>query len=288
MTEWNTIETTVSGRRVVADRLGTGLSVLLIHGIPGWRGTWHATGSILSGSHDVVVPDLLGFGSSDAPAGDGHAAEQAQALQQLVDALDIDRVHVAGFDFGGPVAVSLLRRIPDRIASLTLIATNVFVDTPIPLPLKIARCRGLGDAAFRVFMGRAGLSMMWVAAVRNRRAFPFSRYRQALASPSDVRSTRAIFLNSLRNLESLYAPIQATLPDVGVPTSVIWGDADPFFPTDVGRRTAAAIPGAGYVELARCGHFVPEEYPDATARIIAATVRTALSGLPGTHRESTR
>lgn len=44
---------------------GSAPPVLLLHGIPGWRGTWREVASRLAPAHVVVVPDLAGFGHSD-------------------------------------------------------------------------------------------------------------------------------------------------------------------------------------------------------------------------------
>lgn len=277
MREWQTLKTTVNGLEMTFDRAGKKdhPTVLLLHGIPGWRGTWHAAGAILAQSCNVIVPDLLGFGNSAEPAKGCHAEGQASALAALLDSLDLKSVHVAGFDYGGPVALCLLRRHPKRIETLTLLATNAFRDTPIPPPLKIAKVPMLGEAAFRVIMGKTGLSMMWFAAVRDKKAFPRDRYRQALEFPAGVRWTRQIFINSLRHLDALYRPIEESLSSITVPTTVIWGDADPFFPVSVGKRTTAAIPGARYLEFTQCGHFVPEEQPSQVASAISQSILAA-------------
>src|SRR5512138_452443 len=185
-------------RTLAADAWGgDGPPVLLLHGIPGWRGTWRAVAERLAPGHRVIAPDLLGFGDSDAAPRGAHAREQAEALAAAIDGLGWDRVHVAGFDFGGPTAVLLAALLPGRVRSLALAATNLFPDTPVPPPLRVARVPLLGEAAFRVAFGRAGLLAMWRAAAGDRRAFPLARYREALASGQGVASTRRIFLASL-------------------------------------------------------------------------------------------
>ena len=69
----------------------------------------------------------------------------------------------------------------------------------------------------------------------------------------------------LRQLPRLYQPIEDTLPAIGVPTVVIWGDRDMFFAAEQGQRTADAIPGAEFILLPGCGHFPPVERPEAVA-----------------------
>lgn len=264
---------TFESSHIAYDRYGDGPPILLLHGIPGWRGNWARVARLLGSTCSVIVPDLMGFGESGPAPHDNHAAGQSRALVHLLDALGLESVHLAGFDFGGPVAVTLLRDHPARVRSLALLATNVFTDTPVPLPLRIARVPIAGDLAFRMLMGRTGQRMLWIPATRNRRAFPWARYRQVLQFAQGVTSTREIFFNSLRDLDRLYRPIEAHLPRISVPTTVLWGTADPFFPVSVGRRTAAAIPGARYVEIDDCGHFIPEEQPALVARELSAALR---------------
>jgi pimeloyl-ACP methyl ester carboxylesterase len=76
-------------------------------------------------------------------------------------------------------------------------------------------------------------------------------------------------------LDNLYRPIEETLGSISVPTLVVWGDSDPFFPVAIGRRTAAAMPNATFLPLRDCGHFLPEEHPLAVADAIATLLGTA-------------
>ena len=158
---WITHSITVRNTQLTVDVSSEGgTPVLLLHGIPGWRGTWHAAGQLLAQAHRVVIPDLAGFGESAPLPGHSHAREQAEIMFDMLDRLRIGEVNVAGFDFGGPVAIWMYRINPRRIRTLTLLATNTFTDTPIPAPLRVARVPYLGEAVFRLMMGKLGLAMM--------------------------------------------------------------------------------------------------------------------------------
>lgn len=146
---WITQTVTVGTTPVTVDISSErGVPVLLLHGIPGWRGTWHAAGRLLARSCRVVIPDLPGFGASPPLPGDSHAAEHAAAMFEMLDRLDIREVHVCGFDFGGPIAVAMYRTQPHRIRTLTLLATNTFTNTPIPRPCASLGCRFLAKRRF--------------------------------------------------------------------------------------------------------------------------------------------
>ncbi len=242
--------------------------VILLHGIPGWRGTWRHVAQLLATRTHVVAPDLAGFGKSSAGPPEFHAADHARLIVALIRTLGLQRVHLVGFDFGGPTAVMVCAQAPELVATLTLAATNVLTDTVIPLPLQLIRPPVVGDVFARLLFGRPGLTMMWFAAVARRDRFPLTDYRAMLRFPQGVTSTRRLFQASLRDLPGLYGPVHAALSGIQMPCTVVWGERDPFFPTAVGKRTAANIPGARFVQLKGCGHFLPAEDPGGFARVV--------------------
>jgi pimeloyl-ACP methyl ester carboxylesterase len=253
--------------------------VILLHGIPGWRGTWRPVAQLLAPRAHVVAPDLAGFGESSAAPAAFHAADHARLIVALIRTLGLGRVHLVGFDFGGPTAVMVCAQAADLVGTLTLAATNVLTDTGIPLPLQLVRPPVIGDVFARLLFGRTGLSMMWFAAVARRDRFSLADYRAMLRFPQGITSTRRLFQASLRDLPGLYGPVHAALGGIQVPCTVVWGDRDPFFPVAVGERTAAHIPGARLVQLKGCGHFLPAEDPAGFARAVEQRV----SGNTGTH-----
>jgi pimeloyl-ACP methyl ester carboxylesterase len=262
---------TIAGQTLAVDMAGPSDAppVVLLHGIPGWRGTWRRVARRLGGRARVIAPDLAGFGESSAAPTGFHAAGQARLVVELIRTLHLGPVHLVGFDFGGPVAVLARAQAPDVVATLTLAATNLLTDTPIPLPLQAVRPPLVGDLFARLFFGRPGLTLMWSAAVGRRERFSLGEYRTMLRFAEGVRSTRRVFQASLRDLPGLYGPVEAALGGIDVPTRVIWGERDPFFPVAVGRRTAARIPNARFEVLKGCGHFLPMEDPEGVAAAIA-------------------
>lgn len=239
---------------------GRGSSVVLLHGIPGSRKTWNDVVPLITGKARILVPDLLGFGSSPDGSGKGHAFEQAEAVLAMLDACEVRDAHLVGFDFGGPVAVALHALAPERINRLTLIATNLLTDTPVPLPLRITRLPVLGELMFRILFSRPGLIALWRSATVDRRSFTLRAFMQSIDRRGNVTSRR-IFLASMRRLMQLYGEIEAELPKIEVPVTLVWGGEDPFFSVATGDRSASRIRGAKFIVFSDCGHFVPGEKP---------------------------
>ena len=247
---------------------GTGPVVVLLHGIPGSAASWTEVAARLASRHRVLVPDLIGFGESSRSAdiAELHAKGQAQALLQTLDALSIRKATIVSHDFGGPVALSLWAQAPDRFAQLGLVSTNAFRDTPIPFPLVATTWPVVGGLARATLFSAPSLRMMLRQGVGEPKMV-----LDALGAVGDREQASAIatiFSASLTRLAELYLPVEQSLPTVAVPTVVAWGDRDPFFSVEQGRRTAGAIPRARFELLEGAGHFLPEERPEKMASLI--------------------
>jgi len=241
---------------------GTGESMLLLHGIPGSSLAWKNVGAHLAKKYQVIIPDLQGFGQSDWPHDDYYMKAQAEALKDLLNGLGITSFYLGGHDFGGPVAITLMRLFPEfQVKGLVLSATNVFTDTYVPPPLRLAKVPGLSTVMFAAMAGnRAGLWMMYQAATKNKREASWAQFKQHL-TPAGMKLTRLIFQRSLADLQGNYREVEAMLGRIDIPTLVLWGDRDPFFAPSVGERIQKAIPDSDLTIYPSTGHFVPEERP---------------------------
>lgn len=241
---------------------GEGPPVVFLHGIPGSALTWEGVATRLQEQYRVVVPDLRGFGRSDAPAGDYYMEGQARAIKELLDSLDIEECVLVTHDFGGPVGLTMMRLFPElTVDGLVLSATNVFTDTYVPPPLRVAKFPVVSTVFFQLMVGnRFGLRMLYQGAVKRKDTATWAHFQRHL-TPCAMVMTRRIFQRSLADLEANYGAIEQMLPDIQSPTLVLWGDSDPFFSTGVAERTRSTIPDAELTVFDETGHFVPEERP---------------------------
>jgi 3-oxoadipate enol-lactonase len=109
-----------------ADRWSRHDTFLLLHGFAESSEAWFAWVPHLARHHRVIRPDLRGFGRSTIPpealhypfSVPGFAADAAA----LLDALELDQVHVVGARVGCPVGIALAAAHPERVRSLSLIS----------------------------------------------------------------------------------------------------------------------------------------------------------------------
>lgn len=108
-------------------------AVLLLHGWPEHWYMWRRVMAALAGEYRLLAPDLRGFGWTEAP-GHGYDGETYAADQvALLDALELERAHVVGHDWGGWTAMLLGILHADRVDRM------VVCNAPHPWPRLSAR-----------------------------------------------------------------------------------------------------------------------------------------------------
>ncbi|MGH7922459.1 MAG: acetoin dehydrogenase dihydrolipoyllysine-residue acetyltransferase subunit, partial [Candidatus Dormibacteraceae bacterium] len=115
----------VGGRRLQYLRLGEGGAAPLVL-LPGFGGditTFVFNQQELGARRPVLALDLPGQGGSDKDVGAGDLPFLVATVTGFLDALGLDRVHLAGHSMGGLVAGALTLQHPPRVRSLTLIAS---------------------------------------------------------------------------------------------------------------------------------------------------------------------
>lgn len=250
---------------------GQGQAVLCLHGLPGSSLIWKGVGDTLSATYRVIIPDLSGFGESEMPTEVLYVERmeaQCQRLFALLDHLGISEVFLCAHDFGGPTSLTFIRMATKvRVKALVITNTNIFPDTPVPLPLKMAHLPVVGYAFYRLAFGtRLGLWGLYIAAVKKKEMLPWAQYKRHL-TPNGMRSTSDIFYVAIRDMEGSYRATEDTLNNLQMPLLVLWAGSDPLFDVSDGEKIASRVAGSRLKVYEDCGHFVPEEMPSISRDI---------------------
>lgn len=114
-------ERLIAGRRVSYVSLGAGEpGCVLVHGLASSWQWWLETIPALAGERRVVALDLPGFGGSELPAESLSARTAVEVIEQLANALGLERFYVIGHSMGTLVALRSAIELADRIAGLVL------------------------------------------------------------------------------------------------------------------------------------------------------------------------
>jgi pimeloyl-ACP methyl ester carboxylesterase len=101
-------------------------TVILLHGFPQTSASWDALiPSLTAAGYRVLAPDQRGY-APGALAGGRRAYRMTELVSDvvaLIDAADLERVHLVGHDWGGAVAWSVAAAHPDRLLSMTSLST---------------------------------------------------------------------------------------------------------------------------------------------------------------------
>jgi pimeloyl-ACP methyl ester carboxylesterase len=121
------------GLRIHYRQEGTGAPVVLLHGFPQTSHQWRHQLAFLGEHYAVHAPDNRGFGLTDKP--DVRVTRQllARDVVRFLDALDIERAHLVGHDWGGIIAFAVAASHPERVDRLALLDTLCTVWFPLGL-----------------------------------------------------------------------------------------------------------------------------------------------------------
>jgi haloacetate dehalogenase len=257
---------------------GSGPPVLLLHGFPQTHAIWHRVAPVLARQHTVVATDLTGYGDSGKPASDeAHTpyTKRAMARDQVtaMRALGHERFHVVGHDRGGRVAH---RMALDHAGQVLSLAT-----------LDIAPTRDMyrlaGDAFARAYWHWFFLIRAAPVPERMIGADPDFYLRQHMGrgpAGTGIFDPRAFaeYLRCFRDPATIHAACEdyraAATTDllhdeadldrrIACPLLALWGSAGAVgrcFDVPALWRARAADVTAQAID---CGHYIPEEAPDA-------------------------
>jgi pimeloyl-ACP methyl ester carboxylesterase len=244
----------VEGLSVAYRRAGVGAPLVLLHGGLSDSREWRRQLEELSTEFDVVAWDAPGCGSSSDPPEAIGMDGYADCLAAFIDALGLGRPHVAGLSFGAGLALELYRRHPQLVASLVL--ASAYAGWAGSLPPDVVEER-LRDVRRQADLPPDEVVAEWLPTL-----FTSS-------VPSDVVEEVAAIMRDfhpagMRAMANAFAraDLRDVLPQIEVPTLLLYGDADERSPRDAAVELSVAIPNSRLVWLEHVGHQINMEDPE--------------------------
>jgi len=237
---------TSDGIELSGEGRGEGPPIVLLHGLTATRRYVVMGSRVLERSGlRVISYDARGHGrSAPAPDPSAYGYERLTSdLLAILDALDVERVILAGASMGAHTIVRFVLRHPERVSALGLItpAYDPAADPAGPEAFAgwDALARGLREGGVERFLAAYDFSPVpdaWRATVETvvRQRLSAQEHPEAVADALEV-VPRSPPFESIEELSGIEAP-----------TLVIASrdEADPGHPLAVGERYAQAIPGA--------------------------------------------
>ncbi|RSK41752.1 alpha/beta fold hydrolase [Mangrovimonas spongiae] len=109
--------------------IGNGEAVVLLHGFLENLSMWDNLVSDLESSYQVITIDLLGHGKTDCLGYIHTMEDMAEAVNAVLNELNIQKAHFIGHSMGGYVALALLEKIPNKALSVCLLNSTSEADS---------------------------------------------------------------------------------------------------------------------------------------------------------------
>jgi pimeloyl-ACP methyl ester carboxylesterase len=253
-------------------RAGTGDPIVFLHNGGSTHVTWLPQFERFAQTHDVVALDLLGFGDSRMADGTTQSLDShVDALESLIDQLQLGGVTLVGNCMGSATALAYTQRRPDKVRGV--FALNVLTQGTIRAGVLGPLAR-LGERLPRLAMLIGGIPPP--AFVRRR--LVLSQLANAEAAPEIVRELCSR-LGDRRHYASLAAvtteidSYDGRRPDKGPPIHVAWGAKNAVLPLRMGQKLMETLQPDTFTVVADAGHLAmldkPEEVTDLIDDLLA-------------------
>lgn len=250
--------------------VGDALPLLVANGIGANLAVWRRTLYDLAAEREIVTWDHRGLFDSKPPASDRlDAAAHAEDAIAAADHAGLERFALVSWSSGGPIALHVASRHPDRVAALVLVNAgfghpaarllrHLELVSALPVLAGVAKhFSGRLEGAFRSFVSRPTIAGI----VR----------QSGLVGPTADIPAAVDFLQGmascdLRNLLEIYEEVAgdnnaSVLRSIQAPALLIAGSKDPFTPVSMMEEMERALPGARLEVYEKATHYLPLEHP---------------------------
>lgn len=242
-------------------------AILLLHGIPAQSYTWSPILPMLAQRKwRAIAPDWPGFGYSSKPNVGSNAGSFAyspeaflQALENFVQALELEKLSLIVQGFLGSVGLQYAFRHPETIERLVILNTPLTPAHRLPWKLQQLGLPFVGDMltqdpllADRTLEGGSGFTVPDEDLDVYRRPY--------LTSSAAGRS----LLATVRNLQlkPTLSAIETGFKTWEKPTLFLWGMGDPWLAAEPAQQLAQQLPDGEFVSLAEARHYPQEHWSE--------------------------
>ncbi len=246
---------------------------ILLHGFPDSSAIWDKAAPFLrEAGFRVMAPDMRGFGETDMALRVADYEIRNGAVKDVIgvmDALDIKIAHIAGHDFGAPVAWALAAQHPDRFRTLTAISVG---HSRAYLKAGWEQKRRGAYILFHLLTGiceRAYRARDWALLRRHWAAHgDIEETIRLLARPGRLTAGLNWYRANVPLARLLRAPPPGSLGEetVRIPTLGLWSDGEIYLTEAqmTGSSDYVDAPWA-YKQIKGASHWIPYDAPEALA-----------------------
>ncbi len=239
---------------------GSGDVLVFINGITMDTNGWGYQAPFFSQFYKVIRYDCRGQGLSDKPKEPYTQSMHADDLINLLDVLDVSKIHLIGLSNGGMIAQHFAINYPDRLHSLVLVDTCCYVDKLLQLMIDTwIKATEIGGNEFRYDMSLPVI-------------FSETFIRNNEENLSHMKENNLIANSPEAIINLVKATADHDLSDkidvIKCPTLIIAGSEDILIPPKHSRLLHNKIERSEYYIIENCGHVPSIEKPEEFNEIV--------------------
>jgi pimeloyl-ACP methyl ester carboxylesterase len=256
----------VGDRTYAFDRAGAGPPLLLLNGFAATKADWDPGFlAALAGEHELVLLDNRGMGGSSDDGRPFTIQELAEDVQNVIEAVGLERPAVLGWSMGGFIALAHALGAPSQVSKLVLLSTSGGGPaSPLGEEEVRAKLRDLSGTPREQASRLISLLFLPERAREIDAEFGDVVAAARAALPADVVKRQWEALEGWHQRESA-----ADLSGISCPALVATGEDDIVIPPANAVALADAIPNAWLARFPHSGHGFMADHPRALGRLIA-------------------
>lgn len=253
---------------------GSGPPVLLIPGMLSDNASWGALLPQLAGRFTVIRPDNRGTGRTTPWHAEARVQTYAEDAAALMHALGHGSYHVAGHSMGGLAAMELAGMFPERVLSLSILASA---------PVRAPRTMAIFDT-LRDIRQAPGGERLWLAAL-----FPWVFRAEFFKEPSNsaqaveaalaypYAQTADAMARQIEVLRSYRASVKPQ--NIRTRTLVLHAADDILIPMQAARAAFAKMPDVKQIIVPDAGHSIHWDAPGTVAEHLSSFIAAHPTGV---------
>lgn len=229
-------------------------ALVMLHGWGADSGLLWQLGSRLAAmGYRVYMPDLPGFGGSDAPPVTWSVYDYADFVLAYLETHDLEKVFLFGHSFGGRLGLILGSGHAERVHKMALSnSAGVREQAALSSRLRLGLYKSIRDGLYSAGAKSVADTLR-------------KQYNQRYGS-SDFQVLDGVMRQTF--VQVVNEDLLPLAAQVSVPTLLFWGDKDEDTPLKHGQLLEKAIPDAGLIVHPGAGHYAYLEHAAETARVM--------------------
>lgn len=262
---------TVNEQKLHYVDVGTGDTILFVHGTPSWSFDYRHIIKKLKSRFRCIAIDHIGFGLSDKPkAYDYSTQHHAHTLEKFILTKKLTNITLVVHDFGGPIGLSVAVKHPELISKIVIMNTWLWncENEPEFVKLKPILKSPLLPFLYKWFNFSARFLLPQSFGKNPINKHLHQHYTKPFSKPNERNGTIA-FARSLVNDQKWFDSIWQS-SDVMIDKKIlfVWGMKDSFISPRFLETFLSKFKHADSIRLINCGHFPQEECGEETANAI--------------------